>query len=167
MLICWNAEEAHSQRKVGSPFFIQTCLQWLMYNCSKSLMEATATWVLIYILCCQLSCSHSLACKSAQRVEKLFLIKIGIFSRDQIMHRHADMAMLPRYHISKILPIYLSNMCSLKLLRYCSARSVRKPKLLLHLWLINGNFMSCFLWHAAFQLHQVVHNISTAAQSSQ
>jgi len=32
------------------------------------------------------------------------------------MHRHADMTMLPMYRIGKILPIYINNICSFKLL---------------------------------------------------
>jgi len=33
----------------------------------------------------------------------------------------ADLTMLPMYHIRKILPIYIGNICSLKQLYYCPA----------------------------------------------
>jgi len=58
----------------------------------------------------------------------------------------------------KIPLIYISNMCSQKLLCYCSAWSVRKPKLLLRLWLVNAKSLSSSLWHGALWLHLVVHN---------
>jgi len=43
---------------------------------------------------------------------------------------------------AKILPMCIDNISSLTPLRCCFARSVRKPKLLLHLWFIKSNFMN-------------------------
>ena len=44
-----------------------------------------------------------------------------------------------------ILPIKYGNIWSWKSLRYCSVRGVRKPVLILRLWLINANSLSCSL----------------------
>jgi len=59
------------------------------------------------------------------------------------LHQHADIYRPIWRYCRCIVPAklrrYISAMFAQKPLRYCSARSVRKPKLLLCLWLINAN----------------------------
>ena len=93
---------------------------------------------------------------------------VSIITGAQPMHWHADIywpvwrCCQYIYCIGKILPKNIRNMCLWKLLCYCSSQSVWKPKLLLRLWLINANALSCSLRCTAFRLHQVVRNVQNA-----
>jgi len=94
--------------------------------------------------------------KALNRKEILLLTRRArpIHRQSAFPYTSADMAM---YHIGKIPPIHFGNICSLKPLRCCSPRSVRKPKLSLRLWLSNANSPPSSLLRAVHRLnHQVL-----------
>ena len=101
----------------------------------------------------------------------LYVLTIRPVPTSQSTNQHADiyrpMTMLPMYHISRMLPIYIEDICSQMSLHYCSAQSDWKHKVLLCPWFINANSFSCSRQCTALRLHQTVHNIQTFAQSSQ
>jgi len=82
---------------------------------------------------------------------------LSLQTRNQLI----NFAMLPKYYISKILSIYRISAI------FAHKRSCRKPKLLLHLWLINTNSLYFSLRCAALRLHQAMRNLQTTLQSSQ
>jgi len=63
-----------------------------------------------------------------------------------------NFAMLPKYYRVAQIPLTcsISAVFAHKLLHWFSARTARKLKLLLCLWLINIKSLSCSLWRAAF-----------------
>jgi len=75
--------------------------------------------------------------------------------RDRPMHRHADTYRTIWRRCRCIIWVkFRRYVWASKPLRYCSVRSVRKAKLLLRLWLINANALSCFSRRAVLPLHQ-------------
>jgi len=78
-----------------------------------------------------------------------------------------NFAMLPKYYIVKISPIYSISAIFAHKIRYASfLYGVLISTLLLRPWLFNANSLYCFLRGAALRLRQVVRNIQTSRQSS-